>query len=410
MKLEFFIAQRIIQAKGYKSNTSSVIIKIAIFAIAISIFMMLISISTGIGLQNKIREKLATFNGHISVSNFDNNQSPVTIEPIEFSDKVKAQLKNNEQIKHVQNVATKAGLIRTAKAFEGIVFKGVDQNYDFKAFQEYLIKGKIPNLNEKFSMEIMLSNKLAQKLNLKIGDKFNTFFMKESNTPPSVRKFKLVGIFDTGYLDFDNTYVLGALSHIQKINKWNKNQVGAVEIFIDDFDNLEEVTNQVYKNIPPNFNASSVMDKNTSIFEWIKLFDFNILLIIIIMIGIATINMSVALLVLILEKTQMIGVLKALGADNILIQRVFIYQAIYLTLRGMVWGNLTALILMSIQKYFHVIKLNAESYYVNYAPIDINPIYIIGVNILTVLIVFVVLIVPSIIISKITPVKAIRYS
>ena len=409
MNLEYFIAKRLIAAKSYKSSISSPIIKIAITAIAIGIIMMIMAVATGVGLQDKIREKVSAFNGHIIISNFDDNQSQVTTEPISINQSFYPKFKNVEGIHHVQAVATKAAIIRTEKAFEGVIYKGVGNDYDFTYLQEYLVEGKIPNLKSELNTEVLISEYLAKRLQLKVGDKFLTFFMKDNGKLPNKRNFLITGIFNSGFQEFDATYIIGDIRHIQLINKWEPTQIGAFEVFVDDFSKIKEKGEEVYKEIPPTYNSITIEEKYYSIFEWLKLFDFNILVILIVMIVVATINMVVALLVLILERTQMIGILKAMGANNWNVRKIFLYNAFYLIARGLFWGNLIAISLLVIQKFFGVIQLNPENYHVNEAPVSINLLHIALLNVGTVIVCLLVLLVPSYISTKISPVKAIRF-
>lgn len=409
MNLEYFIAKRLIVSKSYKSSVSSPIIKIAILAIALSILMMVMSVATGVGLQQKIREKISAFNGHVIVSNFDDNQSQVTAEPIDSRLLPISQLKKNSFITHVQPIITKGALIRTETDVEGIIFKGVDTSYQWKNLKEFLVDGKIPIYKEGDINEVLISQFLANRLKLKVGNSFNTFFMKTQGKLPSVRKFKIAGIYNSGFQEFDSSYIIGNIEHLQRINKWQPNQVGAYEIFIDDFTKLDECAKEIYKTIPPTFNSASISEKYFSVFEWLKLFDFNILVILIIMIGVATINMVVALLVLILERTQLIGMLKALGASNWSVRKIFLYNAAHLISRGLLWGNGIAILLLVIQKKFEIIKLNPESYYVSSAPVDINLLHILLLNVGTVLICVLVLLIPSYLITKISPIKALKF-
>jgi lipoprotein-releasing system permease protein len=409
LNLEYFIAKRLIATKSYKSSISSPIIKIAITAIAIGIIMMIISVATGIGLQNKIREKVATFNGHVIISNYDDNQSEVSKEPISINQDFYPKFKNISGISHVQATASKAGIIHTEESFEGILYKGVGKDYNFNNIEEYLVEGKVPDLKRNLNEEVLISQYIANRLNLKIGDKFKTYFLKESGSRYNLRNFKIVGIYNSGFQEFDATYIIGDIRHIQKINKWKEYQVGAFEVYLEDFSQIKEKGEEIYEEIPPTYNSTTIEEKYYSIFEWLKLFDFNIIIILVVMIIVATINMIVALLVLILERTQMIGILKALGANNWNIRKIFLYNASYLVIRGLLIGNIIAIGLLVAQKYFGFIKLNPENYYVNVAPVDINPLHIIALNLGTILICFIVLLIPSYIITKISPVKAIRF-
>lgn len=410
MNLEYFISKRLITARDHKSSISAPIIKIAIAAIAIGMIMMIISVATGIGLQQKIRQKVAAFNGHIIITNYDENQSQLSITPISTHQDFYPKFKNVEGINHVQAVATKSGIIRTETAFEGIIFKGVGKDYRWNNLQEYLISGKLPNLNNQLNDEVLISEFLANRLNLKVGDKFNTFFMKEdTNQNPNLRVFRIIGIFNSGFQEFDSTFIIGDIRHIQRINKWESDQVGAFEVFVNDFNAIQEKGQEVYEKTGSTLDTQTIVEKYYYIFEWLKLFDFNIIVILIIMIAVATINMVVALLVLILERTQMIGILKSLGANNWAVRKIFLYNAFYLISKGLFWGNLIGIGMLLIQQNFGVIKLNPENYYVNEAPVFIDFGYIFLLNLGTILICLLILLIPSYIITKITPIKAIRF-
>ena len=410
MNLEYFIAKRLITAKHFKSSISAPIIKIAISAIAIGMIMMIVSVATGIGLQQKIREKVSAFNGHIIISNYDNNQSEVTIVPISKKQDFYPKFTSVPEVSHVQAIASKAGIIRTETAFEGIILKGVGADYQWNNIKEFIISGRLPDYSRGINQEVVISQFMANRLNLKVGDNFNTFFIKENqNQPPNIRRFKITGIFNSGFQEFDATYIIGDIRHIQRINKWRPDQVGAFEVFVNDFDKIKTVGEEVYQQTASTLDTKTIIEKYSYIFEWLKLFDFNIIVILAVMILVATINMVVALLVLILERTQMIGILKALGTNNWSVRKIFLYNAFYLIVRGLFWGNLIGISLLLMQRYFGVIQLNPENYYVNQAPVYLNWGYILLLNLLTVTVCFMVLLIPSYIITKISPVKAIRF-
>jgi lipoprotein-releasing system permease protein len=410
LNLEHFIAKRLLTNKEYKSSISAPIIKIAIAAIAIGMIMMIVSVATGIGLQQKIREKISAFNGHIIISHYDNNQSQATLNPISKKQNFYPNFTSVPDVSHVQAVASKAGIIRTESAFEGIIFKGVGKDYDWKNIQEYLVSGKLPNLSQEVNPEVLISQFLANRLNLKVGDGFNTFFIKEDpNQLPNVRRFKITGIFNSGFQEFDATYVLGDIRHIQRLNKWTPDQVGAFEVFVKDFNTIETTGEEVYQQTSSTLDTKTIIEKYSYIFEWLQLFDFNIIVILIVMILVATINMVVALLVLILERTQMIGILKSLGANNWSVRKIFLYNAFYLIVRGLFWGNGIGITLLLLQQQFGIIKLNPENYYVNQAPVNISFGHILLLNLLTITVCFIVLLIPSYIITKISPVRAIRF-
>lgn len=410
MNLEYFIAKRLITAKHYKSSISAPIIKIAISAIAIGMIMMIVSVATGIGLQQKIREKISAFNGHIIISNFDSNQSEVTLVPISKKQDFYPKFNSVEGVNHIQAIASKAGIIRTETAFEGIIFKGVGNDYKWDNIKEYIVDGALPDFSKGLNENVVISQFLANRLHLKVGDKFNTFFMKEGqNKLPNIRRFKITGIFNSGFQEFDATYIIGDIRHMQRINKWSQDEVGAFEVFVDDFDNIKSVGDEVYQHTVSTLDTKTIIEKYSYIFEWLQLFDFNIIVILVVMILVATINMVVALLVLILERTQMIGVLKALGANNWSIRKIFLYNASYLILRGLFWGNLIGVGILLVQQQFGIVQLNPENYYVNQAPVYLNWGYIGLLNLLTVGVCIIVLLIPSYIITKISPVKAIRF-
>jgi lipoprotein-releasing system permease protein len=410
LNLEYFIAKRLITAKDYKSSISAPIIKIAISAIAIGIIMMLVSVATGIGLQQKIRDKVSAFNGQVIISNYDNNNSEVTLIPISKKQDFYPNFKSVPEVKHIQAIASKAGIIRTENAFEGIIFKGVGADYDWNNIKEYLVEGKLPDFTKELNEEVIISRFLADRLNLKVGDKFNTFFIKEEQGKmPNSRRFKITGVFNSGFQNFDATYIIGDIRHIQRINKWTPDQIGAFEVFVKDFNSIKTTGDQIYDQTSSNLDTKTIIEKYSYIFDWLQLFDFNIIVILAVMILVATINMVVALLVLILERTQMIGILKALGANNWTVRKIFLYNAFYLIIRGLFWGNLIGISLLLVQQQFGVIHLNPENYYVNVAPVYINWGYIILLNLLTVTVCFLVLLIPSYIITRISPVKAIRF-
>ncbi|MEO8533140.1 MAG: FtsX-like permease family protein [Flavobacterium sp.] len=410
MNLEYFIAKRLITAKDFKSSISAPIIKIAISAIAIGIIMMLVSVATGIGLQQKIREKVSAFNGQVIISNYDNNNSEVTLIPISKKQDFYPNFKSVPEVSHIQAIASKAGIIRTESSFEGVIFKGVGADYDWNNIKEYLVEGKLPDFSKSLNEDVIISRFLADRLGLKVGDSFNTFFIKEEHGKmPNSRRFKITGIFNSGFQSFDATYIIGDIRHIQRINKWNQDQVGAFEVFVKDFDEIKTTGDKIYEQTSSSLDTKTIIEKYSYIFDWLQLFDFNIIVILAIMIIVATINMVVALLVLILERTQMIGILKALGANNWTVRKIFLYNAFYLIIRGLFWGNLIGISLLLIQQYFGVIQLNPENYYVNQAPVYINWAYVILLNLLTITVCFVVLLIPSYIITKISPVKAIRF-
>ena len=409
MNFELFIAKRIIGNKTYKSSVSAPIIKIGIAAIAIGIIVMLIAIATGIGLQQKIRDKVVAFNGHIEITNFDTNASDESQVPISINQEFYPSFPNIEGIKHIQGVATKFAVIRTEDEFEGVVIKGVGADYNWDYFEDFLVEGRLPDYTKKRNEEILISSYLANRLSFEVGDKFQTSFPESLDRMPRIINYEVVGIYNSGFQELDEKFCIADLRHIQRLNKWETDQIGNFEVFVEDFSELNEKTEQVYQDIPSLLNATPITQKYYTIFEWIKIFDNNTYGIIAIMIIVAGINMITALLVLILERTSMIGVLKALGSSNWTIRKIFLYNASYLVGLGLLWGNIIGLGLLFAQKYFKLFPLNPDTYYVSEAPVYINWDYILMLNLGTFVACLLMLLIPSVIISKISPVKAIRF-
>jgi len=410
MNYELFIAKRLIASKKYKSSISAPIIKIGMIAIALGVIVMLIAISSGIGLQKKIREKVSGFNGHIQIVNYDYNNSLVSVKPISTSQDFYPSFTDVEGIQNVQVFAQKAGIIKTKTDFEGIILKGVGTDYNWEFFESYLVSGRIPEYTDERSNAILISESIANRLQLKVGDSPAIWFVREDlNKPPQIRKLKIAGIYNSGFQEFDDSFVLGDIKHIQRLNKWEPDQVGGFEVIIDDFDAIDALAQEVHLAIPSTLNSYSIKEKFPLIFEWISLFDSNIIVIIFIMVLVAGFNMITALLVLILERTKMIGVLKALGDTNWHIRKIFLYQATYLIVIGLIWGNLIGLGLLFAQKYFGIISLNPETYYVDKAPVYINLGYILMLNLGVIVLSYAMLLLPSYFITKISPIKAIKF-
>ena len=412
MNLELFIAKRLVKGKQHKISISAPIIKIAIAAIALGILMMLIAMATGVGLKYKIREKIAAFNGHIQIYNYDNNISDVSVVPVSLQQEFYPDFNLVEGVRHIQAVATKAGIIRTEDTFEGIIAKGVGKDYDWTAFEDFLIAGSLPTYTSELNTEVLMSKLMANRLQMGVGDEFFTLFLKQEDPSkvPNQRTFKITGIYDSGFEEFDGTYIFVDIRHIQRMNQWAEEEVGNFEIFLDDFDAIDEKSQDIYGKTLSTLDTQTIKNKYYKIFEWIGLFDFNIAIIIGIMIIVGGINMITALLVLILERTPMIGILKALGADNWSIRKVFLYNAAYLILIGLFWGNLLGLGLIWLQDKYRYFKFpNPQEYYIDYIPVYIDLPTILLLNLGVLLLCMSMLLIPSYIITKITPVKAIKF-
>ena len=404
MNVSFFIAQRLIGKNEYRF--SKPVIRIAITAIALSLTVMLLSIAIITGFQNEITSKVIGFSSHIQVSNFSNGNSYEST-LLKNTDSLKTSLSSVEGIKHIQTYATKAGIIKTEEEIQGVVLKGVGNDFEDSFLQSILIEGQIPSFGEATkSKEVVLSLAIARQLNLNVGDDFQMYFIQQ---PVRVRHFKIAGIYDSGVAEFDDRLVIGDIGHIQKLNKWSSKDAGGLEIQLHSFDDLDEISQLIYSNIGFDLNAKTVIDNNPQLFDWLELQNMNVRVILILMLIVGAINMITALFILILEQTQLIGTLKALGSQNWHIRKVFIYHSLYLILKGIFWGNVVGIGLCLIQKHFQIIELDKSTYYMSFVPIDINILHILALNLGTFTICWLILIIPSYLISKINPIKAIRF-
>ena len=374
--------------------------------------MMLIAIATGVGLKHKIREKIAAFNGHIQIFNYDNNRSEVSVEPVSTDQDFYPEFRTVDGVSHVQAVATMGGIVRTEDTFEGIIAKGVGEDYNWDAFREFLVRGRLPDFTGALNTEVLMSVSMARRLQLDVGDEFFAFFLRDDDPSqtPNQRKFTIAGLYDSSFEEFDSMYVFTDIRHIQRMNRWQDDQVGMFEVFLDDFDQMEEKTAEIYGKTLSDLDTQNIATRYYKIFEWLGLFDFNIGLIIGIMIIVAGINMITALLVLILERTQMIGILKALGAADGSIRSIFLYNAAYLIGIGLLWGNVLGLGLLWLQDRYRLFKFpNPREYYIEYIPVHIDAWAVLLLNLGVFLLCFAMLILPSYIIARISPVRAIKF-
>ena len=410
MDFSRYFAKKIAWEKTTKNNLSGNIIRIGQLAVAIGVIVALVTLSTGIGAKKEIKQKLADFNGHLTISPYNSNlslNSDSIALPKDFYPKFPLK-----DIEHIQAVASKSGIIRTEDSFDGVLFKGVDTNYDKKRFSKFLKKGSFPEFNKsEISNEVVISQKIADNFYLDIDSTFVMVFVNEKNlnAKPIYRKFKIKGIYSTDIEQFDNLYVIGDIQQVQKINGWPSNSVGSFELFVPDVDvDLNKIKDEINDTIDYNLIAETATDHFVEIEEWINIFDTNIFIILFIMLFVVVINMVMVLLILILERTHSIGVLKTLGATNGQIRKIFIYYALFIMIPGLVIGNIVALILLFIQYYFGIIELPPESYYISKAPVYISWYMIVGVNLGSILISALTLWIPSLLIDRISPVRALK--
>ena len=381
----------------------------AVAAVSLSITVMILAIATGKGLQEKISDKVTGFTSDIQVTVLDLNQS-LELSPISPDSTVIMSIYEIEGVEHVQTQISKNALIKTDTDFEGIVVKGVDNNFDWSFINTHLTQGQLPKYNSyEKSNEILISKKLGQTLSLKINDQALFYFQGKQNNQPLIRKFTIKGIYETGIEIFDDLYIFADLKHLQKINRWSENQFSSIEIKVNKDYNLDAIQSLVEIVTPFDTKVSSSKSLYPQIFDWIKLFDLNIAIILIIMIVVASINMISSLLIIILERTKMIGLLKALGAASISIKKIFLYHAFYLLQKGLIIGNGIGLSLIALQHFLAPIELDPAHYYVKKLPVALSIENWLSINLMSFFICMVLLIIPALIIQKVEPVKAIRY-
>ncbi len=386
---------------------------IAVFGIALGLAVMLVAISIVTGFKEEISNKVIGFGSHIQILNYDSNVSFET-SPIDANPEFLPRIKNTEGIRHVQVFGLKAGIVKTQNDIQGLVLKGVGKDYDWSFFDKSMLEGSSFRINsDSVSNSIVISSFLAKKLKLKTGDSFQMWFIQDT---PRFRKFTVSGIYETSLQEFDKTFAMVDISHVQRLSGWSENQVSGLEMMVDDFRNIDRITFEVNEIVSSTFfedgsrlKVLNIVEKYPQIFDWLNLQDINVLVIIILMLVVAGINMISGLLIIILDRTNMIGILKALGTSNRSIRRIFLYQSSYLILKGLFWGNLLGISLCVLQKQFSIIKLDPASYYLTTVPININLLNIIILNSGTIAVIMAFLILPSMLISRISPAESIRF-
>ena len=405
MRFTWFIAQRIIGQRSYRSSVSGPIITIGIIAIALGVITMLIALGTGVGLQQKIGQKVAAFSGHIRITTLENSQRQETLKPLEDAQHILETLRKQDHVSAVQSVAYVPGVILNQNAFDGIVFKGIDESFNPEFFSFFGDSDMVSPLGVQ---DIWISTDLAKKLALSIGDRVPLYFASQETAMPKRRSCTVIGMFTTGFSDYDNTYVLGHLDVVRSLYDWDKNQVGSFELFLKNDSDLTTQSDVLYDSIDALIDVQHIEEQFPEIFNWIRLFGTNISLIIIIMIIVGGVNMITALLVLILEQTQLIGITRVMGATVRSLQQLFLIQGGYLIGVGLFWGNLIGLGLLYIQKQTGFISLDPSTYYVNQVPVYMDITTVLLLNGGTLLICLVLLILPSLIIARIAPAQALK--
>lgn len=417
MNTELYIARKILPRRNSEA-ISNPIVNIAMIAIALGLAVMIIAVSVIVGFKSTISEQIFGFSSHIEIVNFDMNSSFESL-PVRTDSTLLAELRNEEKITHVQIYATKPALVKVNNTVRGIVVKGIDDSYNWKFIQDHLVEGEILSFpSDTTTDDAVISRKLANLLQLSLGDKFTTSFVpNDSNKKVRKRRFVVHGIYETHLNEIDDRFILADIRHIQDLNNWESNQCTGYEVFLNDYKNLdiqkETVQDIVGFDISPDIQklrVQTLQETTPQIFDWLSLLDMNAWLIIALMVLVAGMNMITGLLVIILEKTTMIGVLKSLGAQNVSIRKIFVYVGSMLIGKGLLWGNIVGIGLCLIQYYFHPFGLDPSIYFMSYVPIKLNVFYIVLLNAGTFILTSLMLILPSVLVTKISPSEAIRFN
>lgn len=404
MDFEYFVAKKII--KGKSKSFSSPIIRISIIAIALGIAIMTLSLAIVTGFQHEIRKKVIGFGNHIQITKY-NNRGLVEAEPISIQQDFYPSMDSLPGIKHIQAYITKGGLIKTDSQNYGLIIKGVGADFEKSFFEEAMVEGSFFQVNDSVPNDsVVISQSIANKLHLKVKDDFIVYFLQN---PPRARKFYISGIYHTGFGEMDKKFMLADIKHLRAVNNWQDHQISGFEVIIDDFKDLDKIDEMVYYSIDSDLNATSIKNSRADIFNWLELQDMNVVIIITLLIMVCGIDIISALLILILERTQMIGILKALGASNFSIRKIFFFNALYLIVQGLFWGNLLGIGLALFQKETSLLKLPQEAYFIDTVPIELEFSDLLLLNLGVVIACSLMLILPTIVITKINPVKAIRF-
>lgn len=413
MNYKFFLARRIYTNGNMERQAAKPAIRIAMIGMALGLAVMLVSICVVIGFKDEVRSKVVGFTSHIQISNFKGTQSYETF-PISVDDSLMDVLGAIKGVAHVQRFSTKPGIIKTDDNFQGIVLKGVGDEYDLSFFRNYLLEGEIPRFTDSVaSNKVLVSKMLADKLQLKLGDAIYTYYIQDN---VRARRLKIVGIYETNFSEYDKLFLIGDIYTVNRLNGWQSDQVSGIELSVDNYDYLDVVCSKVSDCVDTlidhygaTYFAQTIESLNPQLFAWLDVLNMNVWVILVLMLGVAGFTMISGLLIIILERTSMIGILKALGADNTSIRGIFLYFSMFVVGKGMLWGNVIALAFCLSQKYLHWIKLDPTNYYIDSVPIHFNILLWLLVNIVTAVVSFIMLIGPSYLISRINPVNSIKF-
>lgn len=406
MKTASFIASRIFSMS--KESLSSTVMRLAITSVALGVTVMIISIAVVIGFKHQIRDKVIGFIAPLHVQAFNQNES-MEETPFTFDSTLNARLSAISGISDFQPSAHKVGMIKTDDEIQGVVLKGVGKNYNWRYISGNIVGGEIPVYNDSVrSTDILVSKITADKMKLNVGDAVRMWFI-DNDMQLRGRRFTVSGIYETGLKECDERFVYCDISQIKRLNNWNDNQVGHIEIWLDDGEDIQAVNSRLYYAVPPELVSYTAMQSYPHIFDWLNLLDMNVVIIIALMFLVAGITIVSMLLIIILEKTSTIGLLKAMGASSGLVRRIFMLRSCRLLGIGMAAGNVLGIAFCLFQKYTHFISLPAESYYLSSVPIEMNWLYIIILNIIIIALWILMLLIPMMIINRINPSKSIRF-
>jgi len=415
LNTELFIARRLFSDKNSGQKFSGRVVKLAVAGISLGLAVMIISICIIIGFQREVKGKVNGFASHLQIVSSDGNNSYQTQPIKEYPDFVE-KMEHISGIRHVQKFITKPGMIKTKESIQGIVLKGISSDFDWSFFSKYKISGSEFSMDTADRSSVWISQQLSDLLKIKQGDRLLMYFLNQNERYPRIRRFKVCGIYKTGLDEFDKMFVLAQMSQIQQLNSWDKNQISGYEIFISDPDNLDEMDLTVQRMMASYFPVSqnnlqltNIKNKYPEIYDWLNLLDMNVWIILILMIIVAAFNMISGLLVIILERMQMIGIIKSMGASNGNVRKIFLYLSVFLVARGLLWGNIIGIGLCLIQYFFKIIHLDPVSYYVSTVPIYFPIFKLILLNIGTLLITILMLVIPSYFVAKISPDRIIRF-
>jgi len=414
LNTELFIAKRIFSDKSVKKGISQPIVTIAVIGIALGLAVMILSVAIVTGFKLEISNKIIGFGSHVQIVNYDTNISFET-SPINKQQSFFKDINELSGVKGIQEFAIKASIIKTKTDIQAIVLKGVGEHFDWSFFNDNIVSGKSFIVNDSTKTnDILISNYAANLLNLKVGDKIIAYFIQQ---PARMRSFVISGIYETSLSEFDERFALVDIRHIQRLNNWSSDEISGFEVIIDDFSNLDNMTQDLRDIVGFHFNPDgtklrvlSIKEKYPQMFDWLDLIDMNVWVILILLIAVAGFNMVSGLLILILERTNMIGILKAIGTKNWSIRKIFLYQSGLLISKGLLWGNFIGISICLIQSKFHVFKLDPESYYIDAVPINLQAWHVLALNSGTLIITVLMLIVPSYIISRLSPEKTLRFN